>query len=389
MKANNLKVALVENFGADFVTARLRYALFLKSKSINVVAIIPKDGHGSVIEERGITTIEVGTNIRAKGLATKFKYAKQLRSVLVDGNFDIVHFYRLQPNIIGTIVAGLSCRSKIVNHITGLGIAFSKNDLKSKIQRGIIKFIYRSNHKLFKPYYIFQNEQDAKDLGIFKRTICIKGSAVNENRFNLSYIKENFENEIKLLEKKFSNANHDSKIFLFVSRIIREKGILELIEGFKKANNIMNDMHKLLIVGWSDDENPSSVSKVELETYINGNPNIIYLGKRSDVELLLKISDVSILPTYYREGTPRFLLESMIMKKALITTDMPGCNHLIADNKNGLLIQPRSVLEVEEAILSILNYDLNKLGEESQNLYFEKFSEDIVYTEILNLYSKI
>ena len=384
-----MKVALVENFGADFVGARLRYALFLKSKGIDVVAIVPKDGYGAIIEQEGIATVEVGTNIRAKGITTKLAYAKGLRAVLVDGNFDIVHFYRLQPNIIGTIVAGLSCKTKIVNHITGLGIAFSKNDVKSRIQRGIIKFVYRFNHKMFKPYYIFQNEQDAKDLGIFKRVICIKGSAVNETRFNLSSIKTNFEHEIDGLKNQLSNTHEDSKLFLFVSRIIKEKGVLELIDGFRSANAVLNNIHKLLIVGWSDDENPSSVTKAELEAYINNDPNIEYLGKRSDIELLLAISDVSILPTYYREGTPRFLLESMIMKKALITTDMPGCNHLIEDSKNGVLIQPKSAQEVEQSVLAILSRDLNRLGEESQNLYFEKFSENIVYSEILNLYSKI
>jgi len=384
-----MKVALVENFGADFVGARLRYALFLKRKGIDVVAIIPKDGNTSVIEDAGIKTIEVGVNIRAKGLLTKLLYAVKIRRELIEGDFDIVHFYRLQPNIIGTIVAGLSCNAKIFNHITGLGIAFSKNDLKSIIQRNFIKVVYKLNHYIFKPYYIFQNEEDSKDLGIHTRMSCIKGSAVNESRFDSSKIIENSKTNLSFLKKELCNLEDTSKTFLFVSRIIKEKGVLELIKGFKGANNKLNNKHKLLIVGWSDKENPSSISKIDLDRYINDDENIKFLGKRNDIELLLVLSDVCILPTYYREGTPRFLLESMVMKKAIITTDMPGCNHLVYNNNNGLLIKAKSSVAIENAILKILDKDLEKLGEEGFKLYFNKFSENIVYSQILKLYYNV
>ena len=381
-----MRVALIENFGADFVGARLRYALFLKEQGVDVEAVIPKDGHKSIIESHGIKVFEVGENIRAKGIGTKLKYASDLRKRIKKGNYDVVHFYRLQPNIIGTIVSGLSVKSKIVNHITGLGIAFSKNDFKSKLQKLIIKTLYKVNHFLFKPYYVFQNEEDASDLGISSRMICIKGSAVNESKFN----PENVDNtKINGLREEFSvNENENSKTFLFVSRIIKEKGVLELIEGFKEANKEHNDIHKLLIVGWSDNENPSAISKEMLEKHIDNNLSIHYLGKRSDVEVLITMSDVSILPTYYREGTPRFLLESMVMKNPIITTRMPGCSHLV-NQKNGILINPKSSLQIKEAILSILEGDLKEMGEESSKLYFEKFSEKIVYSEIHNLYLKL
>ena len=384
-----MKVALVENSGADFVGSRIRYALFLKRNGFEVVAIVPNDGHKHFIEEAGIRTIEVGKNIRAKGVSTKILYAKKLRKEFIKGDFDIIHFYRFQPNVIGTIVAGLYCKSKIVNHITGLGISFSNNNIKSKLHRIIIKFIYKFNHIIFKPYYIFQNEQDAQDLKIFKRKVCIKGSAVDEERFNLDSIRINSNDKILKLKNEFSNIEHKSKIFLFVSRIIKEKGVMELIDGFRNANMELDNIHKLLIVGWSDLENPSAISKDELENYIQNDENIVYLGKRSDIELLIALSDVSILPTYYREGTPRFLLESMVMKKAIITTCMPGCDQLVKCERNGQLIQPKSTLEVKKAILSILNRNIDELGKESHKLYFEEYSEEIVYSNILKLYSKV
>ncbi|HEU4789729.1 MAG TPA: glycosyltransferase, partial [Flavobacterium sp.] len=183
-----MKIALVENFGSDFVGARLRYALFLKENGIEVTAIIPNDGHRKIIEEQGIRVMEVGANIRGNGIVNKINYAIKLRSILKNENFDLVHFYRLQPNIIGTFVAGISTKSKIVNHVTGLGVAFTNKKSKNLILQFVIKFLYRFNSYLFSPYTIYQNKQDALDLGVHKKSICIEGSAVNESKFDVEAV---------------------------------------------------------------------------------------------------------------------------------------------------------------------------------------------------------
>lgn len=381
-----MKIVLVENFGADFVGARLRYALFLKENGIEVTAIVPNDGYRKIIEEQGIRVIEVGVNIRGNGILNKINYAIKLRSILKSENFDVVHFYRLQPNIIGTFIAGMCTTSKIVNHVTGLGVAFTNKRSKNLMLQFVIKFLYRFNNYLFSPYTIYQNKQDAFDLGIHKRTICIEGSAVNESKFN----KEVEEKEkILNLKKEIGINSQETKVFLFVSRLLKEKGILELINGFVEAQKETIVPIYLLLVGWSDEENPSSVTPKEMQELTKDYNNIKFLGKRSDVDLLLALSDVSILPTYYREGTPRFLLESMAMGKAIITTDMPGCNHLIPTGENGELIKPKSVSAIKNAILRILDRDLIDLGMKSNELYQEKFSEEKVYPAIFKLYKSI
>lgn len=383
-----MRIALVENFGADFVGARLRYALFLKENGIEVTAIIPQDGCRDVIVGKGIRVIEVGGNIRGNGVANKINYAIKLKSILQEESFDIVHFYRLQPNIIGTFIAGLFTNSKIVNHVTGLGVAFSNKSFKNIFFQFLIKKMYRINNYFFSPYTIYQNKQDAFDLGIHKNSIVIEGSAVNETKFDKKIL-ETKKNEIQKIREEIGIIQENAKVFLFVSRLLKEKGILELIEGFIKVQDKLERPIYLLIVGWSDVENPSSITINELEMLTKDFNNIKLLGKRSDVELLLALSDVSILPTYYREGTPRFLLESMSMGKAIITTNMPGCDHLVLNEKNGLLIQTKSVTAIKEAITTILEKDLRVLGEESNKLYFNKFSEHIVYNSILNLYINI
>ena len=123
-----------------------------------------------------------------------------------------------------------------------------------------------------------------------------------------------------------------------------------------------NNKIQLLIVGWFDENNNSSLNKNSLKNLIQGYENIKFLGKQSDIPEIISLADVSILPTYYREGTPRFLLESMAMKKPIITTKMPGCDHLINNNENGILIEPRSVKAIEKSISFICEKDLPKMG---------------------------
>ena len=104
---------------------------------------------------------------------------------------------------------------------------------------------------------------------------------------------------------------------------------------------------------------------------------------------LIAISDIAILPTYYREGTPRFLLESMAMGKPIITTDMPGCNHLVPKGTNGFLIPPKNIDSITKAMINALDTDLNELGRNSHTLYHEKFSEEVVYSALFSLYNSI
>ena len=223
-------------------------------------------------------------------------------------------------------------------------------------------------------------------MNIKEDVICIKGSSVNESRFTKESKKStppSHEKELGLVERG------NTLFFLFVSRLLKEKGVLELIEGFKKASDISNKKIHLILVGWSDPDNPSSVKVKELNEHIGNREDISYLGWRSDIDYLISESDVSILPTYYREGVPRFLLESMAMAKPIITTKMPGCMDLIHDNANGELINPKDTDAITRAILNIIDRDLGKMGEVSWELYHSKYSEKKVYTSILDLYNKI
>ena len=217
-----MKIALIENFGSDFYGARLRYALFLQNLGHEVIAIVPNDGYADKIKEAGITTIALDIDIRQRSLGSMLSFGFQLGKIFKREKFDVIHLYRMQPNIIGTPFAywyGKQC--KIVNHITGLGVAFTKNSLKFNVIKTIIKTFYNVNNTVFGAQLIFQNEEDKKELGNHSSFQVIKGSAVNEDRFNTT-----IQPSAKLLEQlKEDHKFTEGKTLIFVSRLLKQKGL--------------------------------------------------------------------------------------------------------------------------------------------------------------------
>ncbi|MDH1601218.1 glycosyltransferase family 4 protein [Empedobacter sp. GD03739] len=379
-----MKIALIENFGSDFYGARLRYALFLQHFGHEVTAIVPNDGYADKIKESGITTIALDIDIRQRSLGSMLSFGFQLGKIFKREKFDVIHLYRMQPNIIGTPFAyWYGKKAKIVNHITGLGVAFTKDSLKFNVIKTIIKTFYNINNTVFGAQLIFQNEEDKKELGNHSSFQVIKGSAVNEDRFNTT-----IQSSAKLLEQlKKEYHLTEGKTLIFVSRLLKQKGLSYLIETINQINQSENQKINLLIAGWIDPNNPDSFTEEEIKHY-GAQEGVVFLGKRSDINDIIALADIAVLPTYYREGTPRFLLEAMAMGKPILTTDMPGCNHLVKDNKNGVLVQSQSTEEILKGLEYLLNADLEKMGIESNKLYLEEFSEDVVYNQILNLYKK-
>lgn len=378
-----MKIALIENFGSDFYGARLRYALFLQSKGHEVIAVVPNDGFIDKISEKGIRTISIDIDIRKRNLKTMYSYARKLRRVFKEEKFDVIHLYRMQPNILGSPMAYFaSKRSKLINHITGLGVAFTKSSLKYRCIQFIIKNAYKINSSIFKASLIFQNYEDKVEIGNSCKFFVIKGSAVNEDRF----FPRSEKNADILLELGNKYGIDNGLTLIFVSRLLKQKGLSYLIESVKRYNAKNNSKKvNLLIAGWLDENNPDSFSQSDIDKFSEID-RIVFLGKRNDIDQLIGISDIAVLPTYYREGTPRFLLEAMAMGKAIITTDMPGCNHLIKNGSNGVLVKIKDVEGLVAAIEYLSERDIRSLGQESREIYLNEFSESVVYNQLLASY---
>ena len=189
----------------------------------------------------------------------------------------------------------------------------------------------------------------------------------------------------KLIIKKKS-----SKIVIvtLVARMIEDKGIYEFVAAAKKIRK-KNTNVRFLLVGDVDKQNPSSLNKKTL-IFWNKRKIIEWLGWVDNVNEVLEQTDVLCLPSY-REGLPKALLEGAAKGLPIVTTDTVGCRDVVEDGLNGFLVPVRNIdqlaLKIEELVKD--NLLREKMGKESFKLAKNKFSEEIINTQTLEIYNEL
>jgi len=143
---------------------------------------------------------------------------------------------------------------------------------------------------------------------------------------------------------------HGRTRFLFVGRLLRDKGILELLEAFVRISKRHPDTF-LEVIGTIDPANPASLTLRELKAW-EDIPKVSWLGHRKDVPERMKAADCVVIPSY-REGLPRVLLEAAAAARPVIVSDIPGCRELVDPEKTGLIVAPRNVSELATAMEQI------------------------------------
>ena len=378
------KILLVENFGSDFYKSRLPLALFLKKNGYEVFALIPDDGYIDLVKNSGISVLHYPMSRGNKGFLQVIRLVFLCRKMIKEHGFDLVHSFRFQPNFICSI-ATVWLRCRLVLHITGLGIAYSNRTFKYILLRWLSQLILFFKF-LCADLLILQNKDDIASLWFttFNRNKIrlILGSGVD-----LSLYKRNdFQREE--WRASLGIATGDI-VFICITRLIWEKGIKELTEGFLRACTALPQI-KLFIVGWSDKDNPRHVSQTFINSFLQSK-NIFFLGKRNDINKLLTSSDAFIYPSYYREGIPRAILEAMAMSIPIITTDMPGCRLTVKEGFNGYLIETKSVTAIENVVkmMTEKRNEFNLMGKNSRMMAEKYFENTIVFKEILEAYQSI
>ena len=341
------KEIILSGFKLSLITKVSNYKKEIEEKKINVI---------NLKTERGSLNIRKSL----KDIYKIFKIYKKLKP-------DIVHHFGIRQIVHGNIAARLAGIKKSYNSITGLGSVFISGNI-------ILKFFILTVLKislLFKKSYILvQNKHDfdfVKKKLPNKNNILLPASGVDTNKF---------------VQTKEPKGN---VIFLFASRIIKDKGIIELIEATKQLKS-QKKKFELYIAGSPDFQNKSTISHVQLKTW-ESLGYIRYLGLVKDMKQLYKKVHVGILPSY-REGLPKSLLEAASSGKPIITTDVPGCNEIVKNEFNGLIVPPKDSNELMKAMKKlILNKKLRiSMGKKGRELIKKNFSNSKATKDIVNLY---
>lgn len=269
--------------------------------------------------------------------------------------------YTIKPVIWGSIAAFLARVPQRFALITGLGYAFVESGAVSKkraLVRRAAQFLYRIALNRCRRVF-FQNPDDEalfRQLGILNiatASTVVKGSGVNLAHFTPAPLPE-------------------IPTFLLIARLLIDKGVRAYAEAAERLKAEYPDA-RFMLVGYLD-ENPESITQAELDRWI-ADGFIDYLGKLSDVRPAMAVASVFVLPTFYREGIPRTILEALAMGRAVITTDAPGCRETVIEGENGFLVQPKSVDELVDAMEKLILHPefVTSMGKASYQLALDDF----------------
>lgn len=294
----------------------------------------------------------------------------------------IVHAFDTKPTIFLPIASIGLDNIKVVRTITGMGRIFTENTLKNNLLRAIynqIQFFLRP----FVHFTIFQNSDDATYF--FKHNLVSKSKArvIKSSGIDIEKFKSKVEiSTIRALVKEL-DIDVTKRTFILVSRMVKQKGILDYLEACKICCE-EGYCYNFLLVGQLDSDN--SITLEDIKRY---KKYVKYLGRREDIKELLTLSDIFVLPTYYREGIPRVLLEASVIGLGLIATNMPGCTDVVVDEYNGKLVKPKNPKDLSSKMIYMAE-DRERLRKFKRNskIKVREFSLDRVsraYAEIYRL----
>ncbi len=293
-------------------------------------------------------------------------YTKALKKVFSEKNPDTVFSYTIKPVIYGSIAAKSANVPNIYAMVTGLGRIYTSKSLKTKLIKLVTKILYRKAFKCCKKV-IFQNSDDIYEFVSQKylpieKCEKINGSGVNMERFEKTPLPQ-------------------TPVFLMVGRIIREKGVIEYCEAATKVKLQIPDARFILLGGF--DSSIGALKKEDIEPYINSGA-VEFPGECKDPVPYYRESSVFVLPSYYREGLPRTILEAMSSGRPIITTDWVGCREAVEDGRNGFLVNIKdSDMLAEKMLLLAKDRSLAEyMANESYGLCRQKYEVSIINREM-------
>ncbi len=259
----------------------------------------------------------------------------------------VVHAFDTKPCVLVPLARARVPAVRCVRTVTGMGRLFAEDSRTA----ALLRVVYRRAQRRVAPITdvtVFQNEDDQRyfreqDLLRGCRHELVRGSGVDVDALHAA------RPDARACAALRAELGLDDRfVVLMVSRLTATKGVREYLQA---ATQLASSGATLVLVG-PVDEFDADAQRLLAE--VEDHPHVRYLGKRSDVPSLLAIADAFALPTYYREGLPRVLLEAAVMGVPLITTSVPGCRDVVPEAKYGMIIEQRSADAIATAVTTLI-----------------------------------
>lgn len=336
-----MKILVFSSLAYSLVNFRGALLCRMKEAGHDVVAVAPD--HDPAVEQwlndRGIGFKIISMN------RTGMKPLEDIRTLLgymrliLKERPGVILAYTQKPIIYGGIAARLTGGTPFYALMSGLGYLFSPDGAKPGLVRTIFLRLYREGVRKAVKIFVF-NRDDHKDMldaaivNSKHNVIQVPGSGVDTTRF--------------IQQPLPAGAPH----FLMVGRLMRDKGVYEFLEAAKAVKAEFPEA-RFSILGRAEESNPTGICEDQIPQ-LESQYSVVFLPETKDVRPYLAQSSVFVLPSFYREGLPRTILEAMATGRAVITTDMPGCRDPIIDGESGIIIPPQDAASLATAMRSFI-----------------------------------
>jgi glycosyltransferase involved in cell wall biosynthesis len=353
------------NFRAGLIRALL-------NAGYRVTAFSPKDKYVEQVKALGVRHVHLPLDNSGTNPAKEALTVLRLYNLLRRSRPSLLLTFTPKPNIYGSIAAarlGIS----VISNVAGLGRAFVEPGWLNMVSRVLYRVALRHPARIF-----FQNRDDV-ELFLKARLVergridLLPGSGVDVERFTPA-------------QKKESGLF----VFLFVGRLLADKGVREFV-GAARMLRPEGEGFECRILGFIDERDPSSIQLDELRQW-EAEGVVRYLGGSDRVADIMADADCVVLPTYYREGCPRSLLEASAMAIPTIAADSTGCRDIVTEGENGFLCRPRDVSDLANKMRRMLNLSFEqrgRMGLVARKKVLDRFDEKIVIARYLTAVKEV
>lgn len=356
-----------------FCSHRLPLALAARDGGYEVTVLTRVANHADTIRSAGLNLIPIKMVRRSRGMIGELAAIRELVRLYRHIKPDIIHHVALKPVVYGSIAARIAGLRNVVNAVAGLGWLFSSDSLRAKTLRKSASLAFRA--LLGRGRVIVQNPDDHATLvhaGLRADAVkVIRGSGVDLERFNAT------------------PEPNGRPVVLLASRMLWEKGVGQFVDAARALQGSGSEA-RFVLVGVPDVENPSAVPETTLQAW-HDEGVVEWWGRREDMPAVIQQAHVICLPSFYREGVPKILIEAAASGRPIITTDTPGCREIVRHQENGLLVPPRDVAALATAIERLLRDPSlrQRMGERGRMIAVDEFSIQSVVRETLGVYEEL
>ena len=366
------KILVIASFTPSLLNFREPMLRSFQDVGYEVVTCSPNPDQDSLnrLSKLNIKHISYPLQRTGKNPFADWKTFRSLTKIMKHEKPDHVFSYTVKPVVFGGMAAKATKTPHIHALITGLGTAFQGSGFKRSFLNLVVKKLYRFGLSGCESV-IFQNPDDKKLFIDIKLVDPQKTHLVNGSGVDLDYFKQ----------APFPDGPIS---FLLIARLIKEKGIRVYVEAARIVKREFPET-TFRIVGFFDNH-PESISESEMDSWVNDGI-IEFCGRADDVRPFLTNTHVYCLPSYYREGLPRSVLEAMAIGRPVITTDAPGCRELVRKPDNGFLVPVKNVDAVANSMISFCKQPslISEMGQNSRLIAEQRFDVHAINRVILNI----